>query len=150
MSIKHVGIHPFGKKLKTGRSKTPRRVESSTHGSTDPLGRRRLVERKEKSAKAKNGEWVLRLYVAGQTPKAVTAFNNLKLICEEQLKGKYHIEVIDLLKNPQLARDDQILAIPTLVRKLPLPVRNIIGDLSNTERVLVGLDLVEHSALKRK
>jgi len=88
------------------------------------------------------------LYVAGQTPKAVTAFNNLKLICEEQLKGKYQIEVIDLLKNPQLARDDQILAIPTLVRKLPQPVRNIIGDLSNTERVLVGLDLKEHSALK--
>jgi len=89
------------------------------------------------------------LYVAGQTPKAVTAFNNLKLICEEQLKGKYQIEVIDLLKNPQLARHDQILAVPTLVRKLPLPVRNIIGDLSNTEHVLVGLDLKEHSALKR-
>ena len=79
------------------------------------------------------------MYVAGQIPKAVTAFNNLKLICEEQLNGKYHIEMIDLLKNPQLARDHQILAIPTLVRKLPQPVRNIIGDLSNTERVLVGL-----------
>ena len=79
------------------------------------------------------------MYVAGRIPKAVTAFNNLKLICEEQLNGKYHIEMIDLLKNPQLARDHQILAIPTLVRKLPQPVRNIIGDLSNTERVLVGL-----------
>ncbi|HEY9166623.1 MAG TPA: circadian clock KaiB family protein [Candidatus Kryptonia bacterium] len=90
---------------------------------------------------------MLRLYIAGQTPKAVTAFNNLKLICEEQLKGKYRIEVIDLLKNPRLARDNQILAIPTLVRKLPLPVRNIIGDLSNTERVLVGLDLIERSTL---
>jgi circadian clock protein KaiB len=106
--------------------------------------------RKEQPAKARNDKWVLRLYVAGQTPKSVTAFNNLKLICEEQLKGKYHIEVIDLLKNPQLARDDQILAVPTLVRKLPLPVRNIIGDLSNIERVLVGLDLIEQSALKRK
>ncbi len=106
--------------------------------------------RKEPPAKARSDKWVLRLYVAGQTPKAVTAFNNLKLICEEQLKGKYHIEVIDLLKNPQLARDDQILAVPTLVRKLPLPVRNIIGDLSNTERVLVWLDRIEHSALKRK
>jgi circadian clock protein KaiB len=95
--------------------------------------------RKEQLAKSRSDKWVLRLYVAGQTPKAVTAFNNLKLICEEQLKGKYHIEVIDILKNPQLARDDQILAIPTLVRKLPLPVRNIIGDLSDTERVLVGL-----------
>ena len=97
--------------------------------------------RKEQPAKAKRDKWVLRLYVAGQTPKAVAAFNNLKLICEEQLKGKYHIEVIDLLKNPQLGRDDQILAIPTLMRKLPLPVRHIIGDLSDTERVLVGLDI---------
>ena len=103
--------------------------------------------RKEKTAKARSDKWVLRLYVAGQTPKAVTSFNNLKLICEEQLKRKYHIEVIDLLKNPQLARDNQILAIPTLVRQLPLPVRNIIGDLSDTERVLVGLDLVKQSAL---
>ena len=86
-------------------------------------------------------EWILRLYVAGKTPKCVTAFQNLKIICEEQLKGKYQIEVIDLLINPQLSRDDQILAIPTLVRKLPVPVRKIIGDLSNTERVLVGLDI---------
>lgn len=101
---------------------------------------------KKQPAKAGSDEWDLSLYVAGQTPKSVTAFNNLKLICEEQLKGKYHIKVIDLLKNPQLARDDQILAVPTLVRKLPLPVRSIIGDLSNTERVLVGLDLKEHSA----
>jgi circadian clock protein KaiB len=101
--------------------------------------------RKEQPAKAISDKWVLRLYVAGQTKKAVTALNNLKSICEEQLKGKYHIEVIDLLKKPQLGRDDQILAIPTLMRKLPPPVRLIIGDLSNTERVLVGLDLKEHS-----
>jgi len=85
--------------------------------------------------------WILRLYIAGQTPKAEAAFKNLKLICEEQLKGKYEIEVIDLIKNPQLCRDDQIFAVPTLVRKLPEPMRKIIGDLSNTERVLVGLDL---------
>jgi circadian clock protein KaiB len=85
--------------------------------------------------------WELRLYVAGQTPRALTAFANLKKICEEHLKGKYRIEVIDLLKNPQLASGDQIFALPTLVRKLPVPVRKIIGDLSNTERVLVGLDL---------
>lgn len=85
--------------------------------------------------------WELRLYVAGQTPKSLTAFANLKKICEEHLSGKYRIEVIDLLKNPLLAKGDQILAIPTLVRKLPEPVRKIIGDLSNTERVLVGLDL---------
>ena len=98
---------------------------------------------KEKPAKAKTDKWILRLYIAGQTPRAVTAFNNLKSICEDQLKGNYTIEVIDLLKNPQLARDEQILAIPTLVRKLPVPMRKIIGDLSNTEAVLVGLDLVE-------
>jgi len=90
----------------------------------------------------KNEKWTLRLYIAGQTPRAVTALINLKKICKEQLMGKYDIEVIDLLKKPQLAHDNQILAVPTLVRKLPLPVRNIIGDLSNTERVLVGLDLI--------
>jgi len=88
--------------------------------------------------------WVLRLYVAGQSPKAMTALKNLKMICEEQLNGKFTIEVIDLLINPQLGADDQILALPTLVRKLPVPVRKIIGDLSNTERVLVGLDLLPY------
>lgn len=85
--------------------------------------------------------WELRLYVAGQTPNSLAAFANLKKICEEHLAGKYQIEVIDLLENPTLARGDQILAVPTLVRKLPEPVKKIIGDLSNTERVLVGLDL---------
>ncbi len=85
--------------------------------------------------------WHLRLYVAGQTPKSLVAFDNLKKICEEHLKGKYTIEVVDLLENPKLAKGDQILAIPTLVRKLPQPLRKIIGDLSNTERVLVGLNL---------
>ena len=79
--------------------------------------------------------------MAGQTEKSVTAFANLKKICEEHLAGKYRIEIIDLLKNPQLARNDQIIAVPTLVRKLPTPIRKIIGDLSKTERVLVGLDL---------
>lgn len=83
----------------------------------------------------------LRLYVAGPTPKSLAAFANLKLICEEHLNGIYTIEVIDLLKNPKLAQGDQIIAIPTLVRRLPPPIRKIIGDLSNTERVLVGLDL---------
>lgn len=85
--------------------------------------------------------WNLRLYVAGQTPRSLTAFKNLKQICEEYLKGQYHIEVVDLMENPTLARGDQILAVPTLVRKLPQPIRKIIGDLSNTERVLVGLDI---------
>ena len=88
-----------------------------------------------------SARWNLRLYVAGQTPRSLTAFKNLKEICEEYLKGEYHIEVVDLMENPTLARGDQILAIPTLVRKLPQPIRKIIGDLSNTERVLVGLDI---------
>lgn len=85
--------------------------------------------------------FLLRLYVAGQTPKCIRAFGNLKRICEEYLAGRYHIEMVDLLQNPQLARGDQILAVPTLVRRLPEPIKKIIGDLSNTERVLVGLDL---------
>jgi len=85
--------------------------------------------------------WDLKLYVAGQTPKSLTAFSNLKKLCEEHLKGKYRIEIVDLLKDPKLAAGDQILAIPTLVRKLPVPIRKIIGDLSDTERVLIGLDL---------
>ena len=90
---------------------------------------------------ANSGLWELRLYVAGKTPKSVTAFANLKRLCEEHLQGRYKIEVIDLIENPKLAKGDQILALPTLVRKLPEPVRKIIGDLSNTERVLVGLDI---------
>ena len=85
--------------------------------------------------------WNLRLYVAGQTPKSLRALTNLTHICETYLAGQYHIAIIDLLENPQLASGDQILAIPTLIRKLPEPMRKIIGDLSNTERVLVGLDL---------
>ena len=87
------------------------------------------------------GFWDLRLYVAGQTRKSLAAVANLQRICEEHLQGRYRIEVIDLLVQPQLAKGDQILAIPTLVRKLPSPMRKIIGDLSNTERALVGLDL---------
>jgi len=98
-------------------------------------------QEKDKPPKARCTIWDLRLYVAGQTPKAVSAFKNLKLICEEKLRGKYNIKVIDLLKNPNIGRDDQILALPTLKRKLPLPEKLIIGDLSNTKRLLVGLDL---------
>jgi len=93
-----------------------------------------LIQMKEET-------WELRLYIAGQTPKSMTALKNLQTYCEEFLKGKYKIEIIDLLKNPQLAEGDQILAIPTLVRKVPEPIRKIIGDLSNQERVLVGLDI---------
>lgn len=95
----------------------------------------------KRNAKGTDETWKLKLYVAGQTPKSIEALTNLKVFCEEHLKGKYHIEVIDLIKNPQLAKGDQILAIPTLVRKLPEPIKKIIGNLSSTERVLVGLDL---------
>jgi circadian clock protein KaiB len=95
----------------------------------------------QKDSSKVHDKWILRLYVAGKTPKCITAFSNLKKICDEQLKGKYVIEVIDLIENPQLSREHQILAIPTLVRKLPVPVRKIIGDLSDTEKVLVGLDI---------
>jgi circadian clock protein KaiB len=95
------------------------------------------VKRTSKAAWA----WELRLYVAGSTPKSVAAFRNIEQLCEEHLAGKYCIEVIDLMKDPHLAQSDQILAVPTLVRKQPTPVRKIIGTLSNTERVLAGLDL---------
>ena|ERR1041384_7803129 len=97
--------------------------------------------RPRKSDHRKPRAYKLRLYVAGQTPKSIRAFVNLKALCEEHLKGSYQIEVIDLLKHPQLARGDQIVAIPTLVRRLPPPVRKIIGDLADTIKVLVGLDV---------
>jgi len=93
------------------------------------------------SSSAAADAWVLRLYIAGQTPKSLAAISNLHHICEEHLAGKFHIEVIDLLENPQLAEGDKIIAIPTLVRKLPEPIRKIIGDLSDTEKTLVGLQL---------
>jgi circadian clock protein KaiB len=98
---------------------------------------------KKKSAKLASVEeiWILKLYVAGQTPKSIAAFANLKNICEEYLAGKYQIEIVDLVKNPMLAKGDQILAIPTVVRQLPPPVKKLIGDLANTQRVLVGLDI---------
>ncbi len=94
-----------------------------------------------KSAEPKPERWQLRLYVAGQTPRSIKALANLKKLCDAHLPGRYEIEVVDLLRNPKLAAGDQILAIPTLVRKLPPPVKKIIGDLSNEVRVLVGLDL---------
>lgn len=117
------------------KAKTARKTSTKTSAKTSKA---LCSSQKEESAIE---VWDLKLYVAGQSPKSLTAFANLKKICEEHLKGKFRIEVVDLLKNPQLAKGDQILAIPTLVRKLPVPIRKIIGDLSNTERVLVGLDL---------
>jgi circadian clock protein KaiB len=101
----------------------------------------RAKVKKPADRKKTPSEWVLRLYVAGQTPKSLTAFANLKKICEEHLANRYSIEVIDLSKQPQLAVNDQIVALPTLVRKLPEPIKRVIGDLSNLERVTVGMDL---------
>jgi len=107
------------------KAKDPKRKEPGTAKTGEPAG----------------DEWILRLYVAGQTANSLTAFENLKKICADHLDCRYRIEVIDLLKNPQLARDHQIIAVPTLIRKLPTPVKKIIVNLSNTEKVLVGLDL---------
>lgn len=90
---------------------------------------------------SEEGIWDLTLYVAGQTPKSMAAFANLKRICEEHLPGRYHIEIVDLMKHPEMAQQHQIVAIPTLVRKVPTPMRKVIGDLSNTERALVGMNL---------
>ena len=98
----------------------------------------------ERTRKEEKEVYLLRLYVAGQTPKSLAAIINLRKICEERLKGHYKIEVIDLTINPQLAKGDQIVALPTLVRRLPPPIKKIIGDLSNSEKVLVGLDIKEH------
>ena len=104
--------------------------------------------RTAKEGSGRNGEateaWDLRLYTAGQTPKSLAAIRNLKRICEQHVPGRYHIEVIDLMVNPRLAKDDQIVAIPTLVRKLPVPLRKIVGDLSDEARTLVGLQLRRH------
>ena len=102
-----------------------------------PLSLKEIGEQKEPASET----WQLRLYVAGQTPRSIAAFANLKRICEEHLAGRYDIEVVDLVKHPQLAAGDQILAIPTLVRKLPQPLRKIVGDLRDTERALVGLQI---------
>jgi len=103
----------------------------------------------KRAKRSPNKIWQLRLYVAGQTPKSLAAFSNLQKICESHLSGRYRIEVIDLVARPQLSKGDQILAIPTLVRKLPQPVRKIIGDLSDTERVLIGLDLRPAESTRR-
>lgn len=93
-----------------------------------------------RKAASKNEGWILRLYVAGQTPKSLAAFSNLKRICEEHLRANYEIEIIDLMQQPQLAATDQIVALPTLVRRLPAPIKRVVGDLSNLDRVLVGMD----------
>ena len=105
------------------------------------IGKKKSSAKKRPAKTGRSDFYILRLYIAGQTPNSVTAIANLKKICEDKLKGKYRIEVIDLLEKPQLAKGDQIIAIPTLVRRLPPPVKKIIGNLSKTDSVIVGLDL---------
>jgi circadian clock protein KaiB len=127
-------------------TKKPRQSAKAAKARSAPAGKgaaapRPAARKRPKAAGGAADMWDLRLYVAGQTPRSLAAFHNLKQICEEHLKGKYRIEVVDLLENPKLARDDQIVAIPTLVRKLPPPIRKIIGDLSDRLPVLVGLQL---------
>ncbi len=107
------------------------------------MNRKTIAPKRARPAPPKPDVWTLRLYVAGQTPRSLTAFANLKKICEEHLPGRYHIEVVDLVKHPELGRSDQIVALPTLVRKLPEPVKRLIGDLSNFDRVRLGIDLIE-------
>jgi len=123
---------------------------SKTAHKTAPTSAIRATGARGSKPEPDEERWNLRLYVAGETPKCVQAFQHLKQICEEHLQGRYSIEVIDLLKNPTLASGDQIIAIPTLVRQLPPPVKKIIGDLTNTERVVVGLNLVPVAQEKRR
>lgn len=111
---------------------------------TPRTNRKSFTSKKLADSKALD-RWTLRLYVAGQTPRSVAAFANLKRLCEERLPGRYNIEVIDLVKHPHLAQGDQIVAIPTLVRKLPEPIKRVVGDLSNVEKVVVGMELQEVS-----
>lgn len=142
--------------VRTKPAKAGRKAPKAAARKPAPRGKpAKSVAAKKQSAKGKSCDarptkaravvvkdsWNLRLYVAGQTPRSITAFSNLKKLCEERLAGRYKIEVIDLMKQPQLAQNDQIIAIPTLVRKLPEPIKRVVGDLSNIERVLVGMDL---------
>ena len=132
--IKSTPAKSLPAKSTPGKSKTTKAPATKVSSTQE-------ITSKEKSSPIQGETYLLRLYVAGKSPKCLTAFVNLKKICEEHLAGKYRLEVIDLLENPTLAGSDQILAIPTLVRRLPAPMRKIIGDLSNTERVLIGLDV---------
>ncbi len=114
--------------------------KSANRSVTEPLTLQEILRECKQVGRTRKG-WELRLYVAGQSPRSLAAFSNLKKICDEHLSGRYNIEVVDLVKHPQLAAGDQIVALPTLVRKLPQPLRKIVGDLRDTERALVGLQL---------
>lgn len=126
----------------TGKKTTAKKSSKAAVKAAKPAKKAATKTAAKKGAeKPAKDIWNLRLYVAGQTPRSLTAFANLKKLCEEHLPGRYEIEVVDLAKNPHLAQHDQILALPTLVRKLPAPIKRVIGDLSNAERVMVGIDL---------
>ncbi len=125
---------------KKAASKKPTKTAAKVD-KTAKKAARKVAAVKKDQAKPAEEVWNLRLYVAGQTPRSLTAYSNLKKLCEEHLPGRYEIEVVDRSKNPHLAQHDQILALPTLVRKLPEPMKRVIGDLSNAERVMVGIDL---------
>ena len=143
------GVKSTAIKSTTGKStpiKSTRAKSKTTKAPATKVSSTQEITSKEKSSPIQGETYLLRLYVAGKSPKCLTAFVNLKKICETHLAGKYRLEVIDLLENPTLAGSDQILAIPTLVRRLPAPMRKIIGDLSNTERVLIGLDVLQRGA----
>lgn len=134
----------MNKKTTTSKSRKSGLTRTSRAASRQKVARKAQangVSENASRAKDKVITWELRLYVAGNTPNSIAAFSNLKQICETHMGGQYRIEIIDLLRNPQLASGDQIIAIPTLVRRLPTPIKKIIGDLSNQERVLIGLDL---------
>ena len=131
------------KKLRAGSAKTKPTRDVKAKPAAKAASKRKPVTKRAESANEAPDRWNLRLYVAGQTPRSLTAFSNLKRLCDQHLAGRYQIEVVDLVKQPQLAQGDQIIAIPTLVRKLPEPIRRVVGDLSNIERVLVGMDLKE-------
>jgi len=131
------------KKPRAGSAKTKPTRDVKATAAAKAAPKRKPVTKRAESANEAPDRWNLRLYVAGQTPRSLTAFSNLKRLCDQHLAGRYQIEVVDLVKQPQLAQGDQIIAIPTLVRKLPEPIRRVVGDLSNIERVLVGMDLKE-------
>jgi circadian clock protein KaiB len=126
---------------KSRKSSSTRASRPASKPKAAPESKSNVVAGRQASGKGKIITWELRLYVAGNTPNSIAAFSNLKQICETHMGGRYRIEIIDLLRSPQLASGDQIIAIPTLVRRLPTPIKKIIGDLSNRERVLIGLDL---------
>jgi circadian clock protein KaiB len=136
--------------VKTKEDEDENMAQSKKIKASNPAPRSNERKKAGSPPDSERESWILKLYVAGQTPKSLAAFANLKKICEEHLRGQYTIEIVDLLENPKLAKGDQIIAVPTLVRQLPPPVKKIIGDLADKERVLIGLDIRSGSKGTRK